>query len=130
MELSLDRYASESHSRRVILTRGLGALALGLASRGPLALASTDRVSSEPACALTSEQTTGPYYIDRKVMRYDLTEGKPGVPFEAAYRVGRCEALRASEGRGARHLALRRDGRLFRLHGEQSRWPSRRWAVI
>jgi protocatechuate 3,4-dioxygenase beta subunit len=97
MELSLDRYASESHSRRVILTRGLGALALGLASRGPLALASTDRVSSEPACALTSEQTTGPYYIDRKVMRYDLTEGKPGVPLRlriALVDVKRCAPLK------------------------------------
>jgi len=89
MKTKLSRYALEGPaplagnvSRRAMLSRGLGALALGLSSRGQLTFASTDRVSSEPACALTPEQTIGPYYIDRKAVRYDITEGKPGVPLK------------------------------------------------
>ncbi len=96
MEIQLERYANEVHSRRAVLSRGLGALALGAVSRGRLAFASSDRVSSEPACALTPEQTIGPYYIDRKVVRYDLTEGKPGVPLKlriALVDVKRCASV-------------------------------------
>jgi len=100
MKTKLSRYALEGPaplagnvSRRAMLSRGLGALALGLSSRGQLTFASTDRVSSEPACALTPEQTIGPYYIDRKAVRYDITEGKPGVPLKlriALVDVRRC----------------------------------------
>src|SRR5579859_3282159 len=33
-----------------------------------------------PACRLSAEQTEGPYYLDRALLRQDITEGKPGQP--------------------------------------------------
>ena len=35
---------------------------------------------STPACVLTTEQEEGPYYVDDKKLRSDITEGKQGVP--------------------------------------------------
>jgi len=32
------------------------------------------------ACLLIHEQEEGPYYVDREILRKDITEGKPGVP--------------------------------------------------
>jgi len=33
-----------------------------------------------PVCTLAPEQEEGPYYIDERAVRRDITEGKPGVP--------------------------------------------------
>ena len=38
--------------------------------------------SRSPVCALTPEQEQGPYYIDDRLVRRDITEGKPGVPLD------------------------------------------------
>lgn len=35
-----------------------------------------------PACRMSAEQTEGPYYIDRALLRQDITEGKPGLPLK------------------------------------------------
>ena len=35
-----------------------------------------------PGCALTAEQEEGPYYIDERAVRPDITEGKAGVPLQ------------------------------------------------
>jgi len=33
-----------------------------------------------PACTLVTEQEVGPYYIDDRKLRRDITEGRPGLP--------------------------------------------------
>jgi protocatechuate 3,4-dioxygenase beta subunit len=48
---------------------------------GGFALAGAWRaMPSTPACVLTTEQEEGPFYVDYKKVRHDITEGKPGVP--------------------------------------------------
>jgi protocatechuate 3,4-dioxygenase beta subunit len=47
-------------------------------------------------CVLTPELTEGPYYLDLDLVRRDITEGRPGVPFDLAVRVvdaASCEPL-------------------------------------
>jgi len=51
---------------------------------------------SSPACVLTSEQEEGPFYVDYKKVRSDITEGKPGVPLQlkiALVHARRCTPL-------------------------------------
>jgi protocatechuate 3,4-dioxygenase beta subunit len=69
-------------TRRELLKRlglaGLGGL-VGLprpALAGPVRSRLT---SGRPGCVLTPQQTAGPYYFDANQVRYDITEGKPGV---------------------------------------------------
>lgn len=38
-------------------------------------------------CLLTPETTEGPYYIDPRLVRADITEGRPGVPLALALQV-------------------------------------------
>ena len=38
-------------------------------------------------CVLTPELTEGPYYLDLDLVRRDITEGRPGVPFDLAVRI-------------------------------------------
>ncbi|QNK02376.1 intradiol ring-cleavage dioxygenase [Dyella telluris] len=40
-----------------------------------------------PACRLSAEQTEGPYYLDRALLRQDITEGKPGSPLALHFEV-------------------------------------------
>ena len=40
-----------------------------------------------PACRLSAEQTEGPYYLDRALLRQDITEGKPGLPLALEFEV-------------------------------------------
>lgn len=50
---------------------------------GGVALATSFRAQSlTPACVLTTEQEEGPYYIDYKMVRRDITESKQGVPLQ------------------------------------------------
>ena len=52
--------------------------------------------SLEDACILTPQSEDGPFYLDPKLVRADVTEGKPGVPLSLRLRVieaGRCTAL-------------------------------------
>jgi protocatechuate 3,4-dioxygenase beta subunit len=39
------------------------------------------------ACRLSPEQTEGPYYLDRALLRQDITEGKPGSPLILRFEV-------------------------------------------
>jgi protocatechuate 3,4-dioxygenase beta subunit len=39
------------------------------------------------ASLITPEQTEGPFYIERQMIRADVTEGKPGVPLQLELRV-------------------------------------------
>jgi hypothetical protein len=38
------------------------------------------RAAEPPACVFNPEQEEGPYYVDRELLRGDITEGKIGVP--------------------------------------------------
>jgi len=40
-----------------------------------------------PACRLSAEQTEGPYYLDRALLRQDITEGKQGLPLTLEFEV-------------------------------------------
>src|SRR3954453_9982536 len=52
--------------------------------------------TSEDACILTPQAEAGPYYIDPKLVRADVRDGKVGVPLTLRLRVieaGPCSAL-------------------------------------
>lgn len=68
-----------SVSRRVFLAAGFGGAALFSARKAP-AFVTSPTLKATPACVLSGEQTEGPYYVDRKILRSDITEGRPGVP--------------------------------------------------
>jgi protocatechuate 3,4-dioxygenase beta subunit len=40
-----------------------------------------------PACRLSAEQTEGPYYLDRALLRQDITEGRPGMPLTLRFEM-------------------------------------------
>jgi len=51
---------------------------------------------NEGACILTPQAEEGPFYADPKLVRTDITEGKPGVPLSLRLRVieaGPCTAI-------------------------------------
>ena len=77
----------ERATRRFVLRAGAGAAAL--ATGAPLASHRVVRAQSPAAgtadatsavCILTPELTAGPYYLDDRLVREDITEGKAGVP--------------------------------------------------
>ncbi len=82
-------------SRRHVLT-GLGSVALIAKAKGPAIVTSKNRATT-PGCMLASEQEEGPYYVDKRILRQDITEGKPGIPLRLRVTVvdGRsCTPLR------------------------------------
>jgi protocatechuate 3,4-dioxygenase beta subunit len=66
-------------------TAAPAAVGTGVAGAATKPAAGGGGATAEPAaagsggCELTPEQTEGPYYIDAKLVRSDITEGKPGV---------------------------------------------------
>ncbi len=62
----------------------------GLAASGVMmAAAKAEAAQALPAdaCMLTPQSVEGPYYIDPKLVREDITEGLPGVPLHMRLRV-------------------------------------------
>ncbi|MBI3967250.1 MAG: hypothetical protein HY329_16570 [Chloroflexi bacterium] len=49
-------------------------------STGPPTAAAA--AGAAPGCVLTPEQTEGPYYIAKSLVRNDITEGRPGTPLQ------------------------------------------------
>jgi protocatechuate 3,4-dioxygenase beta subunit len=47
-----------------------------------------------PNCTLTPETTEGPYWVDERIKRSDITEDQPGIPLKLALAI--CEADAAS----------------------------------
>lgn len=89
--------AQDALSRRRLLaaaglTIGLGATGCADDTSGSTAATAPSTPSTPPAstaagsptpariCVLTPELTEGPYYVDEKLIRQDITEGKPGFP--------------------------------------------------
>lgn len=58
---------------------------------GAFAALQVSRVRALPdgrsACRLSAEQTEGPYYLDRALLRQDITEGRPGLPLSLQFEV-------------------------------------------
>ncbi len=69
-------------NRRHFLQMCLGGIATLPFSRMARALP-----DGRPACRLSAEQTEGPYYLDRALLRQDITEGKPGLPLTLRFEV-------------------------------------------
>jgi protocatechuate 3,4-dioxygenase beta subunit len=66
----------------VVASLGFGGLtvaAFGTPGQAPAIVTSKNRVM-ESGCLLSPEQTEGPYYVDKRIVRQDITEGKPGIP--------------------------------------------------
>ena len=57
--------------------------AAGTTARQPATTATT----ASPDCLLTPEVTEGPYYLDLDLVRSDITEGRPGMPFDLVVKV-------------------------------------------
>lgn len=66
-------------SRRAMLNGGLIA-GLGLVLPWRTASAEASPAERAGACMMTADVTQGPYYFDPKLVRRDVTEGKPGSP--------------------------------------------------
>jgi protocatechuate 3,4-dioxygenase beta subunit len=96
-----------TRSRVLRLAGGLGLAFLipGCAddddAAAPPAVATTTTqaaTTTTPDCVLTPEVTEGPYYLDLDLMRRDITEGRPGLPFDLAVKVVDADSCRAIEG--------------------------------
>jgi protocatechuate 3,4-dioxygenase beta subunit len=79
------RYTSEPHSalsRRLFVLGGLaGAVNLVLPANRTVASEAGGSTNSA-SCSLDHELTQGPYYLDRSILRKNITEGKPGLPLQ------------------------------------------------
>jgi protocatechuate 3,4-dioxygenase beta subunit len=73
--------------RTVLAAAGTAAAAMTVgAAASPKAVRAT-RDAAAAVCALTTEMTEGPYYLDGALVRSDITEGKPGIPLRLALTV-------------------------------------------
>jgi protocatechuate 3,4-dioxygenase beta subunit len=63
---------------------------------GAAALSRLKAMPATPACTLMGEQEVGPYYLDDRTLRQNVTEGKPGLPLKlriALVDARRCNPL-------------------------------------
>jgi protocatechuate 3,4-dioxygenase beta subunit len=76
--------SSTPATRRAMLKAGAASLAVGaMRLRFPAAAGTQEAASpTSEICVLTPEQTEGPYYLPLELVRYDITEGTPGVPLQ------------------------------------------------
>jgi protocatechuate 3,4-dioxygenase beta subunit len=72
--------------RRTVLKALSIAPVLGLAP-AVAARAETAGLISTDVCMLQKEVTEGPFYVDPKLLRADITEGKPGLPMQLRLQV-------------------------------------------
>ena len=81
--------------------QALAALSLAaapLAVRDAAAEAPISAVLPERACVLTPQSMEGPYYFDPKLVRSDISEGRPGVPLRIVLQVLEADGCRPIEG--------------------------------
>ena len=74
--------------RQVVL--GLGVAGAGAALTSVAAQRSdvaSISPSSTPSCTITPKQTEGPFYFDTKMIRQDITEGRPGTVLNLKLKV-------------------------------------------
>jgi protocatechuate 3,4-dioxygenase beta subunit len=70
-------YEKKWTRRKFIRSSAAAATALPLAAKSMRLRAATAPL---PTCVFNPEQEEGPYYVDRELLRSDITEGKIGVP--------------------------------------------------
>jgi protocatechuate 3,4-dioxygenase beta subunit len=83
-------------TRRGFLAAATGGAAGLLQARHASAAEASAAATSEDACVLTPQSESGPYYIDPKLKRSDMREGKAGVPLTLRLRVieaGSCSPI-------------------------------------
>ena len=83
-------------TRRGFLTVATGSAAGLLQARHASAAEASPGAAAADACILTPQAESGPYYIDPKLERSDVRDGKAGVPLTLRLRVieaGPCTAL-------------------------------------
>ena len=73
-------------TRRSFLTLASASAASLLQGRAAEAAAES-AAAVDDACILTPQSEEGPYYLDPKMVRADVTEGRPGVPLALRLRV-------------------------------------------
>ena len=74
-------------SRRGFLTLASASAATLLQNGRAQAATENPTTGAEDACILTPQSEEGPYYLDPKMVRADVTEGKAGVPLALRLRV-------------------------------------------
>ena len=92
--------------RKFIRSSAATAAALPLAAKS-LRL----HAAAPPSCVFNPEQEEGPYYVDRELLRSDITEGKVGLPLRVRVTVVNAKtcapipdaALRRSPAGGGRY---------------------------
>jgi len=77
---------------------GLAAVVPGCADDDPGATPTTSVAQGPADCVLMPELTEGPYYLDLDVVRRDITEGRPGAPFDLAVTVVDADSCEPIEG--------------------------------
>ena len=78
-----DRFSRLVRRREALVVLGsASAGAIWQLQRSPaeIARAVTSRANAVSGCVLTPQVTEGPYWIDNKLKRRDITEGRPGTP--------------------------------------------------
>lgn len=66
-----------------VLGGGVASVAFGTRALDALGADKTDTAT----CVLTPEVTEGPYWIDNELTRYDVREGKPGLPLVLQFTI-------------------------------------------
>jgi protocatechuate 3,4-dioxygenase beta subunit len=74
-------------TRRGFLTLASASATNLLQGHEAQAAAESSAAGMEDACILTPQSEEGPYYLDPKLVRADVTEGRPGVPLALRLRV-------------------------------------------
>ena len=69
------------------MNRRTAVAVLGSLAFGPFAAGRGRHALAQPACTLTPEQIEGPFYLDKALLREDISEKKPGVPLQLILRV-------------------------------------------
>ncbi|MGZ8410044.1 MAG: intradiol ring-cleavage dioxygenase, partial [Hyphomicrobium sp.] len=84
MPLSLSR---RDALRKLIV--GTAGVSLATAARAQAPAADVQAPATQPAgaCVLTPQAMEGPFYFDPKLVRADITEGRPGAPLDLTLRV-------------------------------------------
>ena len=86
--------------RRILQSLALAPLsATAVAPAWAQASAASVGLITSNVCLVSTELTEGPYYIDPDLVRRDITEGKPGIPFELAIQVVDAECMPVADAR-------------------------------
>lgn len=91
METRVPKYISRRQTLAGLMISTTGG---GLAAKASYARAeSTPAKQPQGTCTLFPQAVEGPYYFDPKLVRSDITEGRPGLPVKLVLKViesGRC----------------------------------------